>query len=383
MYPVGPSRTVGKIFAWIVPTLALALAVGTIAVVVADQSQSAARPTQTVPALAVTSATVQRQTWPVTITAPGPVAAWQEAILGSQLGGYRLTEVSVEIGDRVKKGQVLARLDTAMLRAEELQLKAGRDEAEANNKRATALKQTKTMSERDYLQYSTQAKKTSAALAAVQLQLSYANIVAPDDGTISAKTATLGEVLSVGQELFRLIRQDRLEWRGELTAMQLSQAAVGQTLVLALPNGDTANATIRQLAPSLDPSSRLGMVYADLAPGTSARAGMYAEGTIDLGRRAAFVVPAESVVIRDGRNYVLKLKPDRNTADALATVTLQAVEVGRRRGRDVEILDGVADGDEVVVSGAGFLKDGDTVHLESRPAAGKSAPAVAGREPRQ
>lgn len=197
---------------------------------------------------------------------------------------------------------------------------------------------------------------TKAQLQSVQLQLRYAEVAAPDDGVISARSATLGAVSNSGQELFRMIRQNRLEWRGELTAAQLAQVKQGQRISLTLPEGSSATAKVRQLAPSLDGQTRLGIVYADLDAGSAARAGMYAKGSIVLAQSPAIVVPANSVVVRDGRSYVPKLAgTDR--------VTLQAVTVGRRQGALAEIVSGISTSDRVVDQGAGFLNEGDLVRV--------------------
>jgi RND family efflux transporter MFP subunit len=297
--------------------------------------------------------------WPMSLQAPGAIAPWQEASIGTQIGGYQLIEVRVNVGDRVEKGQVLARLNPELLLADEAQLVASDDQARANLRRVLRLRGSGAVSDQDILQFQTGAKTADALLAAKRLQLRYTEVRAPDDGTISARPATLGAVVPVGQELFRLILQDRLEWRGELTAAQLMHIAIGQHVALRLPDGGTATATVRQIAPSLGAQSRLGIVYADLKPGSSARAGMYADGQIIFGEANALVVPAESVVIRDGRGYVLKL------ADRSATphVVLQSIVTGRRRGGDVEIVSGLNESDRVVVAGAGFLNDGDVVRV--------------------
>jgi RND family efflux transporter MFP subunit len=205
----------------------------------------------------------------------------------------------------------------------------------------------------------TAAKVAKAQLDSKQLQLRYTNVVAPDDGTISARTATLGAVTPVGQELFRLIRQNRLEWRGELTAAQMVHIATGQRIAITLPDGSDAVATVREVAPSLDSQSRLGTVYADIAPGSHARAGMYADGQVALGQTEALVIPAQSIVLRDGRNYVLKLADNSDTPK----VVRQEVTTGRRQGNDIEIVQGLAASDRVVAEGAGFLNDNDVVRL--------------------
>jgi RND family efflux transporter MFP subunit len=340
--------------------LAVVIALGAGAAVVMHRSGAAANTAPaTAPALTVTSAAPRHIEWPTTLEASGAIAPWQEASIGTQIGGYQLIDIRANVGDQVKKGQVLAQLDPALLLAEQTQLQANLDQAEANRQRMQSLKGSGGVSDQEILQYVTQAKTAAAQLASKQLQLRYTNVIAPDDGVISSRTATLGAVAPVGQELFRLIRRNRLEWRGDLTAAQLTHIAIGQQIALTLPDGSNAVAKVRQTAPSLDTQSRLGTVYADLTAGSQARAGMYANGRVVLGQSPALVIPAQSVVIRDGRSYVLKL------ADNSATpkVSLQAVTVGRRNGADAEVVQGLSDGDRIVVQGAGFLNDGDTVRL--------------------
>jgi RND family efflux transporter MFP subunit len=275
------------------------------------------------------------------------------------------------VGDQVKKGQTLARINQDPLRADEAMLLANFEQADANHKRALTLKSNGFMSDQNILQLETQVKTTRALLDAKRLQLRYTEVVAPDDGAISARSATLGSIATTGQELFRLVRQNRLEWRGELSAKQLMQMKPGQGVRLSLPNGADALATVRQAAPTLSADSRLGLVYADIEPQSQARAGMYATGRIAIGEQPALAVLAEAVVLRDGRSYVFELAgpepasnaPISNTKDATAKVLLRPVDVGRREGAEVEIVSGLAEGARVAVHGSGFLNDGDIVHV--------------------
>lgn len=328
---------------------------------------------QAPPALTVTAAYPTQLNWPKTVEASGAVAPWQEAIIGAQVGGYRLAAINVNVGDAVKRGQVLASFDADMLRVEESQLKAGVAQAEAiaaqseaNLKRAEKLKAAGNMSEQDFLESQTQMARSRtqlesarATLAAKQLQLRYSDVVAPDDGTICSRTATLGAVVPVGQELFHMILKDRLEWRGELTADQITQIGAGQKIHLSLPDGTESTAIVRQSAPSLDSQSRMGIIYADIEPGSHARAGMYANGQILLAESPALVVPAASVVVRDGYSYVLQLQSEGETSK----VVLRQVTVGRRQGTQVEIAQGLTESGRVVVDGAGFLNDSDVVRV--------------------
>lgn len=345
--------------------LLAALSIGTFLFFRAAPEKSAA--TQAPAALTVTVATPQRVTWSDNLAAQGAIAPWEEASIGTQIGSYQLIDVRVNVGDQVRRGQILARLNPALLQAEEAQLLARSEQAAVNDRRARGLQSVGGISDQEALQFSTEARTATALLAGKRLELRYTAILAPDDGVISARTATLGAVVPAGQELFRMIRKNRLEWRGELTAAQLKDIAKGQRIALRLPDGSDASAVVRQTAPALDGQSRLAIVYADLLPGSRARAGMYATGEISIGETSALVIPAECVVIRDGRSYVMVI----SAAGEASKVELRAVTTGRRNGEMIEILKGLAGAERLVRRGAAFLNDGDVVSLAG---AGNSRP---------
>ncbi len=344
---------------------------------------------QAAPALTVQLATAATADWPETIQVSGPVVAWQEAVIGSEIAGQRLIELKVNVGDRVKKGDVLARFNTETLKAEHAELQAMWEQAEADRLRAVALEGKGALSRQQIDNYIHQAAVARARLDAKNLQLRYATVVAPEDGLISARSATLGAIGTVGGELFRLIVNSRLEWRGELSADQMPRVKPKQGVALALPDGTTAQAKVRQLSPSLDAQTRMATAYADIVPGSSAHAGMYVSGTIAMQSRPALVVPAVSVVIRDGRTYVFRAGEafkageaseaaggDKNKAgdknkpgaknEAIFKVVQQPVTTGRHRGNEVEITAGLSAGARVVMQGAGFLNEGDAVRVVSR-----------------
>jgi RND family efflux transporter MFP subunit len=318
------------------------------------------------PALTVTTVTPGHVTWAKLVTASGLIAPWEEASIGTQIGSYQLTEVRVNVGDKVRQGQLLAKLNPALLRAEEAQLVAREQQARTNGVRASALRASGGISDQEALQFTTEARTAAAALDAKRLELRYTSVIAPDDGVITARLATLGAVVPAGQELFRMIRKHRLEWRGEVTAAQLGAIAEGQPISLSLPDGTSAKAIVRQTAPALDPQSRLAIVYADLASGSRARAGMYVQGGISVGDAPALAVPAECVVVRDGRSYVM-IAPG---AGASSKVRLRAVTTGRRNADMIEILSGISAHDRLVRRGAAFLNDGDVVAV-ANPGKGK------------
>ncbi len=312
--------------------------------------------------LTVTTATLHRAVWPSTLEISGAVAPWQEAIISAQISGYQITDVLANVGDEVKKGQVLARINPDLLRADEAVLRANFEQAEANYKRAVSLQANGFMSEQNILLQETQMKTSRALLDSKRLQIRYTDVIAPDNGAISARTATLGNVVNTGQELFRLVRQNRLEWRGEVSAKQLPQVSPGQVVRLMLPDGSLAKATVRQSAPMLSTESRLAFVYADVETSSAARAGMYATGRITLGESTALAAPAEAIVLRDGRSYVFEIVSGA-TGENAAKAALRAVTIGRREGDEVEILSGLSETARVVVRGSAFLNDGDIVRI--------------------
>lgn len=350
-------------------TLSLIVAILAFFVFFSAQGQSeATEPSDSAPAatLSVSETSVTEKEWPDIIKATGSITAWQEAIIGAEISGQRLVAVLVDVGDVVKKDQILAQFNAETLMAEQKELDANWVAAESNHKRALSLKGTGAMSDQVVDDYINRAAVAKAQLDAKTLQLKYAYVVAPDDGVISSRTATLGAIGTAGTELFRLIRQNRIEWRGELTAAQSAYIKQGQSVSLALPNGKNAKASIRQIAPAFNPETRMVTVFADIEEGSAAQAGMYAQGEIILGQTKALGVPAKSIVIRDGRNYVFTID-EHAAGNKTARVSQQEVELGQIRGEEAQILSGLSKGNKIVLQGAGFLNDGDIVRI----AAGK------------
>ena len=320
------------------------------------------------PALTVTTEQAKPATLSLKLSANGNVTAWQEAIVGAESNGLRLIDVKVNVGDVVKRGQVLASFATDSLNADLLQIRASVAEAEAyaaeaaaNADRARTLQASGMMSGQQVNQALTAEKTAKARLAAqraaanaAQLRLGRAQVLAPDNGVISARSATIGAVLSGGQELFRLIRQSRLEWRAEVTAAELSRIAIGNSATLLLSNGESVTGTVRMVAPTVDPQTRSGVVYVDLPPNANLKAGMFAKGQFDLGSSGGLTVSQQALVVRDGFTYIF-------VVDKTKHVVQRKVQIGRRNGNRVEVLSGIQAKEDLVSTGAGFLNDGDFV----------------------
>ena len=325
-------------------------------------------------ALTVTTVQPLQSSLPLRLPANGTVAAWQEAIIGSEANGLRLVDVKVNVGDRVAKGQVLASFATEQVNAEVAQAKASFAEAQANALDAAAnadkartLQASGALSEQQISQYTT-ADKTAqarleaakAVLAVQQVRLRQTGVLAPDSGVISSRSATVGAVVSSGTELFKMIRGGRLEWRAEVTSTELTNLKPGTPVSVTAASGAVVQGKVRIVAPTVDSATRNALVYVDLPASPGVLAGMFARGEFDLGGSTVLSLPQQALVLRDGFTYAMRV-------DASNKVSQVKLQTGRRLGDVVEIIQGAKAGEQFVATGAAFLADGDTVKVVAAP----------------
>jgi RND family efflux transporter MFP subunit len=346
---------------------------------------------QGVPAstLAVTLARAQVRPIQRTVVVSGPVAAFEEMQLGVEINGARVTALNVDVGQHVRKGQVLLELDHRSLDSDLQQANAALAEAEAgvalaraNLARGEGLVKDRYISasqldELRAVRTQAEARRNTARAArdAAQLRRDFAELRAPADGVISRRLVQPGQVVAAGTELLRLIRDGRLEWRAELPEDDLARVEPGATVQLPSSAG-TVTGRIRAVSPGVDSQTRTGTLYADLPEPGPLQPGSYVEGRIVTGAGDALVVPAASVVQRDGHAYVFTLD-DKHVAHRVRVAT------GARVDGQVEIVDGLEAGDAVVEQGAGFLGDGDVARVVAagRPAAPAQATTGAATTP--
>jgi HlyD family secretion protein len=340
-------------------------------------------------ALTVTAVQPQSNALGLQVNANGNIAPWQEAIIGAEVNGLKLTEVRVNVGDVVKKGQVLATFSSDTARAELLQVQASVAEAQAtlaeaaaNASRALSLKDTGALSAQQIAQFTTAESTARARVEAaranvtvVQVRLKNSQLAAPDNGVISARAATVGSVVGAGTELFRMIRQGRLEWRAEVTSTEVARIKPGTEATITAASGAQVQGKVRMVAPTVDAQTRNALVYVDVPLHPDVKAGMFAKGTFALGSSNAMTLPQQALVLRDGFTYALRI-------DASNKVQQVKLQTGRRVGDAVEILTGTQAGERYVGAGAAFLADGDTVRVVAATApnaAAAAAPAAAAK----
>ena len=355
------------------------------------QAAHAAPPATPAAKAALTVALTQPKssTLAVKLAANGSVAAWQEASIGAETGGLRVTELHASVGDQVKRGQLLAsfaadsvKADVAVVRAAVSEAQANAAEAAANADRARAVQGSGALSAQQINQYITQEATAKARVASAQaqldsqlLRLNNTRLLAPDSGLISARLASVGSVVGAGTEMFKLIRGGRLEWRAEVTSSEIGRIAVGTGVVVTAPGGEQSRGRVRTLAPTVDAATRNGLVYVDLTgavpggkltPGAF-KPGMFARGEFALGSSSALTVPQTAVVVRDGFSYVTRVGADKRASQI-------KVQTGRVVGDQVEIRSGVTPQDQLVESGGSFLSEGDLVRVVAASPTANSGP---------
>jgi HlyD family secretion protein len=321
-------------------------------------------------AMAVSVTTAQTAPLVRTLVATGSVFAWQEAVIGPEVGGYRVAAVNVDVGDKVRRGQELVRLSNELLVADANSKRAAKTQAEAqlvtassDRRRGDSLKDSGALSSseleklhNDELAAQARVQQANADLEAAELKLRYARVLAPDDGVITSRTVVVGQVAQAGSEMLRLLRNERIEWRAEIPEGRLKDVHVGQTVQVTTADGSQITGKVRTVSPTVQPGTRTGIVYVDLPKRSDARPGMFARGEIEISKATGATLPLASVVVRDGYSYVFVVVGGQK-------VERRRVETGSVRDGRVEIAAGLNPGERVVERGAGFLQDGDRVSV--------------------
>jgi HlyD family secretion protein len=362
------------------------------------------------PSLTVTAQPVSSKSFPKTLSVSGSLAAWDELPIAAEASGLRIDNIYVDEGDRVRKGQVLATLNDRLLKAQVNQSEAriskarsGIRQQQAAIREAEALKIEADRNSKRYAdlvrdgaisQQEAQSRQTSAAttqakvdsarqnlaaaqsdlmaaqadLEEVKAKMSQTKILAPDNGFISKRQAKLGSVSSAASAsaLFTMVRDGRIELNAEVSELDLTGIRSGQAVSITSDADPSKRYTgkVREIAPVVDAQTRIGLVRISLPPNPELRPGMFVRGTLSLGSAPALVVPETALLFKEGKPFVFVVKgePRQNsTVQAIA----RPIQTGARNGGSVEVRSGLKAGEHIILSGAGYLKDGDTVRIGS------------------
>lgn len=315
-------------------------------------------------ALTVSTTKPMSRIWPETVAASGWLRPWHEAVVAAEVDGLRVTDVLVDVGSVVTRGDPLARLADetvrADLRKDEAALATARADlakARANADRTRKLQESGALSGEKITEYliaeQTATASVDAAEATVErrkIELAGTVVVAPDDGLVTSRSIRLGAVVTTGTELFRLVRRQRVEWQAEIPARRLARIREGMKAGILGPDGRLAEGTVRLVAPTVSSDTGRAIVYVSLPTEARLPIGLHVTGEITLATTTALTVPETAIVRRDGFDYVFVLGGDRH-------VSRVRVETGRRQSDEVEIVSGLAPSAEIVRSGGAFLSD--------------------------
>lgn len=348
------------------------------------------------PPIAVTVAIAAPAEIVETVLVTGSLVAREEILVGPEVEGLRIIEVLADEGDRVKKGQVLARLvsDTietqlAQNDAAQARARAGIAQARSNiaaaearqvearnaYNRAKPLTQSGVISESGMDQRTSAAKTADANLAAAKDGLALAEaelaqaeaqrremlwrkgrteVVAPADGIVSRRVARVGGFAAGAAEpMFRIIAKGEIELDAEVTEVRLAQLRVGQVVDVDAAGAGAVKGKIRIVSPEIDKATRLGRIRVLLADAPNLRIGAFATGVIETARSRGLTVPV-SAILYSGDSASVQVVKDGKVAS-------RPVRLGLSHGGLVEVREGLQDGEAVIAKSGTFLRDGDVV----------------------
>lgn len=388
--------------------LTCVLAFALLAAPLAAQDGDAVDSGRAVPSVTVVAAAMAEMQARVPVS--GTLVARQIVQVFPQVANFEITEVLAEAGDRVDKGQVLARLSTDTLSAQLAQAEAEYQRAEAGvgqarsniDSAAASLTQAQIALDRAQrlrqggnasqasLDQAVAAEANARASAAsandglavakaalaqadaarriTRLNLERADIVAPVAGLVVARTAELG-ALSGGstQPLFTLIADGAVEMEAEVIETALQSLKVGAPAEISVAGLDKFGGEVRLVPASVDPVTRLGLMRISLDPQPGLRLGLFASGWVITARREALTVPASALLSDAGGDRVQVVRDE--------TVETREVRAGLLWDGRREILAGLEAGEQVIARSGAFFRDGDQVRAVTAAASDKAVRA--------
>jgi RND family efflux transporter MFP subunit len=329
---------------------------------------------QSLPLVTVTSPGVIPVTSTVTFT--GTIAARYDMPIGIEGDAGRIIAVYVEAGDRVKKGQLLAKIDESVWQPQVNRLAASLEQARAQAglsaaeyRRALAVESAGALSAEEIEKRRAAAvtdgasvKVAQAMLDESQARLNRTRVIAPADGVVLTRKAEVGQTASAGGDaLFRLASGGEIEMRGQVAEQDMSALKVGQPASIRLVgSGQPFTGRVRLLGAVIDPQTRLGDIRIALSPDPALRPGAFARGAVTVSTAEHPILP-QTAVLSDARgNYVYLV-------DSNNRVQRRDVEVGGTLPAGIIISSGLTGREKIVATAGGFLREGESVNLSVAP----------------
>jgi len=306
---------------------------------------------------------------PQGIPITGTVHAKETATISAQVPAT-ITQVLVNAGDRVRAGQVLVRLDSAAMsagldralaaqQAVEMQQQAAATNAslaKSTLHRYEMLKQQNSVSPQEFdtvekhaqaaeLQVqalNAQASEAKAAVASARTQLGYTVLRSPYTGVVTSRTADPGTLATPGMPILQVDRDGPLQLYATVDESLIGAVKLGMQMPVTVDGiSQSITGRVAQIVPAADPASRSFLLKLDLPHTPGLRAGMYATARFPGADRSMILAPQSAVIQRGSLSYVYAL-------DANGVAQLRYVTLGRAHGNDVEVLSGLAAGEQLV-----------------------------------
>jgi HlyD family secretion protein len=289
------------------------------------------------------------------LAAAGDLVPREEAAVQPEVTGYRVAQVLADVGQYVKKGQVLVRLDPALIEAQIAQAQAQYDQAQDQANRVKGLDNSGVLSEEQIEQRRIQARVAAAQLKDLKTRYSKMNVTAPVAGLILAKNVRPGDLSAVSATpWFDMARDGEIELAANMSEQDLARVRPGQSATVTLPSGQVVQGHVRLISPQIDPQTKLGQVRILLPVSSGVRAGGYGRAVFSDAAGQALAVPEGAIRYdADGASVM--------TVDANNRVHRVMVETGARGSGLVQLVRGPPAGTRVVANASSLLLEGDLV----------------------
>jgi RND family efflux transporter MFP subunit len=286
----------------------------------------------------------------------GTVRARLRATIEAKASG-RITALPVVAGQKVRAGDLVARLEAPEIKARADLAQANLIQAEREWKRASSLQnqQAATRAELDVAE--SRHLASQAALAEAKAMLSYIEVLAPFDGVVARKMADVGDLAAPGKPLVEVEDPSNLQVEASVPELIASKVRADMTMPVRLGHSsDLVAGKVTEVSPVADPVSRTFRVKLDLPPNSGALSGQFARLFVPLGETSSLYIPASAVTRRGQLDIVFVVEDGK--------AWLHLVKIGRRLGGEVEVLSGLDSGDKVIVEGGNLLVDGQPVEIK-------------------
>jgi len=314
----------------------------------AHQGHTAAEPE--LPSVQVCTQTVEAKPLVSVEEMVGTVRAKLRATIEAKTTG-RITDMPVGLGQKVKAGDLLARLHAPEIRARLEQAEATLQQAERDSKRLSSLLNQNAVARADFEAADTRYRVATGAVAEARALMAYVEILAPFDGVVTRKWVDVGDQAAPGKPLVDIEDPSQLQLETDIpeaVASRINQDA-RMTIRVGQSSGDLAG-TIVEIAPIADPISRTFRVKLDMQASPGLMSGQFARLLVPAGEYTSMRVPASAVVQRGQMEILFVVKNQH--------ARLHLVKTGRRVNDETEILSGLDSGDSVVVDNPQQLVDG-------------------------